>query len=101
MRRLAYIVAFIGLALSVNSPIYAQDYARMSERTITGTARYVGMSGAMSAIGGDPSAAHDNIAGLGLYRRSEAMISMDITHACFNAEAVQANRHTQTTRRFG
>lgn len=81
MRRLAYIVAVIGLAIGSILPSLAQDYARMSERTITGTARYVGMSGAMSAIGGDPSAAHDNIAGLGLYRRSEAMISMDITHA--------------------
>lgn len=81
MKRLAYIVAVVGLTLGAISPSLAQDFARMGERTITGTARYVGMSGAMSAIGGDPTAAHDNIAGLGLYRRSEALISLDITHA--------------------
>ena len=44
-----------------------------------GTARYVGMAGAMSAVGGDPSAVMDNVAGLGLYRRSEVMITFDET----------------------
>ena len=73
---------FYNIALSVcilysvlRTPLMAQDYARMGERTIDGTARYVGMGGAMSAIGGDPSAAHDNIAGLGLYRRSEVLLT--------------------------
>jgi hypothetical protein len=42
-----------------------------------GTARYVGMGGAMTAIGGDPSAAIDNPAGLGLYRRSEISVTID------------------------
>lgn len=44
-----------------------------------GTARYVGMCGAMSAIGGDPSAAHDNPAALGLYRRLEVLLSGEET----------------------
>ena len=79
MKRLAYILTIIGLALGVNSPSQAQDYFRLGERTINGTARYVGMSGAMSAIGGDPSSAHDNPAGLGLYRRSEVTLSFDQT----------------------
>lgn len=76
MRRIAIIVTLV-----MSLALQAQDYARMGERSIIGSARYVGMSGAMSAIGGDASAAHDNIAGLGLYRRSEAMLSTDITHA--------------------
>jgi hypothetical protein len=42
-----------------------------------GTARYVGMGGAMSAVGGDPSAVLDNAAGLGLYRRIETLVSFD------------------------
>ena len=46
--------------------LFSQDYTRLSERTIIGTARYVGMSGAMTAIGGDPSAVTDNPAELGL-----------------------------------
>jgi hypothetical protein len=44
-----------------------------------GTARYVGMGGAMSAVGGDPSAVMDNTAGLGLYRRIETLVSFDFS----------------------
>ncbi len=56
---------------------FAQDYQRLGERSIMGTARYVGMGGAMSAIGGDPSAALDNPAGLGLYRHHEVLLTFD------------------------
>ena len=62
---------------AVSLALQAQDYSRMAERTINGTARYVGMSGAMSAIGGDPTAVYDNPAGLGLYRRMEIMLTAD------------------------
>ena len=59
--------------------LFAQDFARLSERTIMGTARYVGMGGAMTAIGGDPSSVLDNPAGLGLYQRAEALVTFDGT----------------------
>lgn len=58
---------------------FSQDYFRLGETTIMGTARYVGMGGAMSAVGGDPSAVMDNVAGLGLYQRPEAMLTLDYT----------------------
>ena len=54
----------------LGSTLRAQDVQRLSERQIIGTACFVGMGGAMTAIGGDPSAVLDNPAGLGLYRRS-------------------------------
>ena len=72
-------LSLLSFSIVVFSPVQAQDYARMGERSIMGTARYVGMSGAMTAIGGDPSAAHDNPAGLGLYRRSEVLLTFDET----------------------
>ena len=71
MKSLRYILFALSI-LSIGS-IYAQDYNRLSERDIMGTSRYVGMSGAMTAVGGDPSSVVDNPAGLGVYRRSEAM----------------------------
>ena len=58
------------------TPVLAQDYARLGERTIIGTARYVGFGGAMTAVGGDPTAANDNPAGLGLYRRAEVLLTL-------------------------
>lgn len=65
---------------------YSQDVQRFAERQIIGTARYVGMGGAMTAIGGDPSAVQDNPAGLGLYRRGEIMLTVDgtIDQTCQN-----------------
>lgn len=90
------------MALSLQG--YSQDLARIGERSIIGTARYVGMSGAMSAIGGDPTAAHDNVAGLGLYRHTEVLASigypsifpqasvvLSIPHNTISDEGVQYN----------
>ena len=73
-RRLAILICTLNAVLCT---LQAQDYDRLSERQIMGTARYVGMSGAMTAIGGDPSAVNDNPAGLGVYRHSEVMLTLD------------------------
>lgn len=72
----AFVVSLL-TALAVSLPGSAQDFARLGERQILGSARYVGMGGAMSAIGGDPSSTFDNIAGLGLYRRSEILLTLN------------------------
>lgn len=77
---MSYIILSLSLLIGGSGVIIAQDNARLAERTINGTARYVGMAGAMTAIGGDPSAAIDNPAGLGLYRRSELMLTADYTY---------------------
>ena len=74
-KSLLILFLFCGLLPVVNS----QDIQRFSERQIIGTARYVGMGGAMTAIGGDASAVQDNPAGLGLYRRSEVMLTLSET----------------------
>ncbi len=77
MKRALYILALISLLSGRAGVGYSQDNQRLGERTIMGTARYVGMGGAMTAIGGDPSASLDNPAGLGLYRHHEVMLTLD------------------------
>ncbi|MBR4499740.1 MAG: hypothetical protein IKP11_04295, partial [Paludibacteraceae bacterium] len=77
MKRALYILALISLLSGRAGVGYSQDAQRLGERSIMGTARYVGMGGAMTAIGGDPSAALDNPAGLGLYRHHEVMLTLD------------------------
>ncbi len=91
MQRIAYILLFI---FSLSTFAYGQDVQRFSERHLMGTARYVGMGGAMTAIGGDPMAALDNPAGLGLYRRSELSLTLDET--IDNSTQLQNNRHTRS-----
>lgn len=80
MIKRSYILLILLLLLAWSGGSMAQDNARLAERTINGTARYVGMAGAMTAIGGDPSASLDNPAGLGLYRRSELMLTVDYAY---------------------
>lgn len=66
------------LAGLVTTIAQAQDMDIVSQRDIQGTARYTAMAGAMTAVGGDPSAVQDNPAGLGVYRRSEVTFTMDM-----------------------
>ena len=75
MKRYLYIL----LSMFICQLSAAQDAQRFFERSIMGTARYVGMGGAMTAIGGDPTAVMDNPAGLGLYRRNEIAMTIDET----------------------
>jgi hypothetical protein len=51
------------------------DALRLSQSDIIGTARYVSMSGAFGALGGDMSAISLNPAGIGVYRSSEFSFS--------------------------
>lgn len=100
MRRLSYIVFSVCTLCSVLcTPVSAQDYARLSEQGIYGTARYMGFGGAMTAIGGDPSAVHDNPAGLGLYRRFEAMMSLEV-NIDKTWQTATANKASYTTFRL-
>lgn len=66
------------LLLALVTMVQAQDMQRLSERDIQGTARYVGMAGAMTAIGGDASAAMDNPAGIGVYQHLETQLTLDL-----------------------
>ena len=49
--------------------------AELATKDLNGTARYVGMGGAMDALGADISTIGTNPAGIGLFRHSTANIS--------------------------
>lgn len=55
------------------------DALKIEQTDIIGTARYMGMAGAFGALGGDASAVKDNPAGLGIYRSSEIVGTLNIT----------------------
>lgn len=59
-------------------PGFAQETyenEKLTESDLNGTARYVGMGGAMEALGADISTMQSNPAGIGLFRRSQVTIS--------------------------
>lgn len=68
--------------LLLAAPLTAQDIYRMESFTATdlnGTARFVGMGGAMGALGADISVMGTNPAGIGLYRRSDFAATASLT----------------------
>ena len=61
--------------LSAQSPV---DALQISQRDFKGTARFMSMGGAFTALGGDLSAINLNPAGIGVYRSSEIAATLDI-----------------------
>ena len=74
MKKLFYISL---LAASVMSASAQETYenAKIVSEDLNGTARYVGMGGAMEALGADLSTIGSNPAGIGLFRKSTASVS--------------------------
>jgi len=71
---------YIGLAALalLSIPLAAQETyqdTKLVDKDLNGTARYVGMGGAMEALGADISTISTNPAGLGLFRSSQFAIS--------------------------
>ncbi len=71
----------LAVAALAAMPLSAQDIYKMetfSGRDLNGTARYVGMGGAMNALGADISTIGTNPAGIGLYRRGDVAFTASV-----------------------
>lgn len=64
-------------------PYGLEQVMSVADDDLTGTTRYIGLAGAMTAVGGDPSAVKINPAGLGIYRHSQFSISANGTFRRF------------------
>lgn len=74
MRKITFFAAMMIGAL----PMVAQETyenANLTKEELNGTARYVGMGGAMDALGADISTIGTNPAGIGLFRKSQVSTS--------------------------
>lgn len=70
------------LALGAPALLSAQsavDANMLSQTELRGTARFMSMGGAFTALGGDLSTLTQNPAGIGVYRRSEIGATLDIS----------------------
>lgn len=80
MKRKQHILVLGGLLLAL--PAYAQDIYKvenMAGSDLNGTARFVGMGGAMSSLGADISVMGTNPAGIGMYRSSDVALSGSVS----------------------
>lgn len=76
IKSIAFGIATAVAALMINDSHaqggYFEDALRYSQYRSTGSARIMGLGGAQNSLGGDVSNIHENPAGLGFFRRSEA-----------------------------
>lgn len=84
------------IAMTVCMTLSAQtsfDAAKLYEEELNGTARYVGMGGAMSALGSDASVISHNPAGIGTYRNSDINMSLSFFGASVNTDPLVTSTH--------
>lgn len=84
------------LAMATASAQNAYDAEKLLGNDLNGTARFVGMGGAMGALGGDMSVMTSNPAGIGIYRRNDASVSFGFnvtsTESSFNGTHMDESR---------
>ncbi len=78
MMKKQVLMALISLAPMAAMAQSAIDVYNMSATQLRGTARFMSMGGAFTALGGDLSTLGQNPAGLGIYRSSEIGATLDI-----------------------
>lgn len=74
-------IALVAFSLATLS-VYSQDVYRVEQFSgsdLNGTARFVGMGGAMGALGADLSTINTNPAGIGAYRRSDVSFTTSLS----------------------
>lgn len=79
----------LAMALALPVSALAQsaiDAYTLSQSNQRGTARFMSMGGAFTALGGDLSTLNQNPAGIGVYRRSEIGVTLDINPMRINSE---------------
>lgn len=76
MKKKIVMIALATLATASVGAQSAYDATHLANRDLNGTARFVGMGGAMGALGGDISTIGTNPAGIGVYRSNDAMLTL-------------------------
>ena len=94
-----YVIIALACAISLGAGAQnVYDAATIAQNELNGTARFVGMGGAMGALGGDISTIGTNPAGIGIYRSSEAMVSFGYTSTGTESEYVGSVFETDKNR---
>lgn len=99
-----FMVSALGMA-SVASAQTQYDAFRLSENELNGTARFVGMGGAMGALGADISVMGTNPAGIGLFRGHDlsTSFSFNSTHvkSDFNGTSMKEKKNQMSFDQIG
>src|SRR5665647_1922869 len=81
MKRTALLLTAAFLTFAGAMAQNVDDALRYSQIFYTGTARFMSMGGAFTALGGDMSTLSQNPAGIGVFRSSEISLSPQLFHS--------------------
>jgi hypothetical protein len=92
MKRLLQLLGAAVISYSVSGQDWV-DALRFSEKFSGGTARSTAMGGAFGSLGADFASLSQNPAGLGLYRKSELIITPEVFHSRVNSTYLANQTH--------
>ena len=75
MRKIFISACLLSLFMANAHAQETYENTKLVDNDLNGTARYVGMGGAMEALGADISTISSNPAGIGLFRHSQGSVS--------------------------
>ncbi len=81
------VTAMLPVALWGQSPV---DAYNLSQTELRGTARFMSMAGAFTALGGDLSTLNQNPAGIGVYRGSDVGLTLDLNMMSSKSSGIPA-----------
>jgi hypothetical protein len=85
MKRISLIILAAFMLFTALSAQYTEDALRYSQVFYGGTARFMSMGGAFTALGGDISTLTQNPAGIGVFRASEMTVTPQLNYISSNA----------------
>ena len=75
MKKIITVIYTLSFVIGAVSAQCVYDGVKIADKDLNGTARFVGMGGAMGALGGDITTMGTNPAGIGIYRSNDVMTS--------------------------
>jgi hypothetical protein len=100
MKKITSVAMFALLVATSAGAQTVYDAAKLTDKDLNGTARFVGMGGAMGALGGDISTIGTNPAGIGIYRSNDVMGTISFstigTESTYGANTVNSDRNRFT-----
>lgn len=93
----AAVMAVLPAALCAQT---ALDAYQAGQGDLRGTARFMSMGGAFTALGGDLTTLGQNPAGIGIYRNSEVGITLDINMQSVTSDAAGMTANNKQTKAF-
>ena len=99
------VLTVAGALAAAAAALNQYDALRFLGNDVNGTARFVGMGGAMSALGADLSTISTNHAGIGLYRSNDVTLSFGFndnkSHSDFSGSVMDEKRNRASFDQIG